>query len=332
MEKISRSAGSALYRLSPLPHTECYIFTTPESRSICNDPLVYGVTYTNALKHAVTKALQLFGDADIAIGEESHALILHILRGGLNFGIRDALFDVYGWSSTTSAFISSQRVFKNLEGWQISENSYRKMPGVDEADVIFGDVVATGVSLRHAIQKLITEAREAGATYRSLTFFTIGAVESERIIADAAALCAELFPNFKGARVVYLEGIFGVPDAHSPLSISMPGTDLLRSPAELAPEFIASQKDSLSYALERCVIYDAGSRAFEPHTYLADVEDYWKRVAALGNTGTSVFDYLKERFPADERLSDAAFERTYASPDSLAKLAEERVALLRKSL
>lgn len=329
MKEVAKKGGAAIYELEPLAHTKRYIMTTPESRSICNDPLVYGVQYTSALRSAVTKTFELFREAGIEIAEEKHSLILHILRGGLNYGIRDALHDAYGWSNTASAFISSQRVFTDKEGWQISENSYRKMPHIADADVLFGDVVATGTSLRHALLRLIEEKSVAGTSYRTLTFFTIGSAESERILEGAAEQCAKFFPHFQGARMIYIEGIFGVPEKDSPLSIALQGTDLLRHPAVLAPEFVESQKESISYALERCTIYDAGSRAFDPHEYLSDVKGYWERVETLGTSGMSAFEYLEERFPEDARLQDAAFKKEFSTRDSLKKIAQEQLTKLK---
>ncbi len=332
MKNIAIRGGAAIYELEPLPHTKRYIVTTPQSRSICNDPLVFGVEYTNALRAGITDVFKMFREAGIEIAEEKHALILHILRGGLNYGIRDALHDAYGWSNTSSAFISSQRVFTDKDGWQISENSYRKMPHIADADVIFGDVVATGTSLKHALAKLIEEKRVAGTSYRSLTFFTIGSEESEHILEGAAAECAKFFPNFQGARMIYIEGIFGVPAKDSSLSIALQGTDLLRHPAELAPEFVESQKEAVSYALERCTIYDAGSRAFEPHEYLTDVKDYWEKVEKLGAAGMSTYAYLQERFPVDARLRDDAFKNGMSAAGSLQKIAEEQLTKLKTAL
>jgi hypothetical protein len=327
MELLVRDGESALYALPKQPLLERYVSTSRETRRICNDPLVYGVDYTNSLRNACARTFTLFSRAHISMGAESNTLVLHILRGGLNFGIREALHEAYGWSKTTSAFISSQRVLAN-EGWQISENSYRKMPHVHDADVLFGDVVATGVSLRHALDKLIEEAHAHGASYRSLTFFTIGGDEAEKILLGASKKCAELFPAFQTARIIYIEGCFGVAQDNSPLSIRIPGTDLLRSPAILAPEFIESQNEALSYALERCTIYDAGSRAFDPHEYLEDVRDYWQKVLALGQKGMTVAEYLKERFPDDDRLSNSAFLADQSSKDSLQKVAEAQLARL----
>ena len=65
----------------------------------------------------------------------------------------------------------------------------------------------------------------------------------------------------------------------------------------MAPEFIASQYEDPAYPLERCVIYDAGSRAFRVREYAEDVAGYWKQVLELAGRGMTFEDYLRERFP-----------------------------------
>lgn len=327
MESIAKDGGATLYRLSADDVLERFILTTPESRSICNDPLVFGVTYTKALEKAVGLGFTLLQKASLPVGDKHHAFILHILRGGLNFGIRDALHETLGWSATTSAFISSQRAREGKE-WHITESSYKKIPVVREADIFFGDVVATGVSLRHALTTILEELAAHGGSCRSITFFTIGGGEAEKLLEDAAGRAAEISGKPCKARIIYFEGIFGVARDDSPLSVFIPDTDLLRHPATLAPEFAASQREHMTYALERCTIYDAGSRAFYPEEYLGDVREYWEKVRTLGESGVSVAQYLKERFPEDERLTDARFHAAYDAQDSLTHLAKERLAAL----
>ena len=57
------------------------------------------------------------------------------------------------------------------------------------------------------------------------------------------------------------------------------------------------------FPVERCTIYDAGSRAFEAEVYLQDVLDYWKQIQSLE---TDYEGYLKERFPG---LNPSRFEK-----------------------
>jgi hypothetical protein len=98
---------------------------------------------------------------------------------------------------------------------------------------------------------------------------------------------------------VYLEGRFTLAAADTPVRIVLPGTDLLRRDALLAPEFTASQFDAVTHPLERCAIYDAGSRAFDVAAYLRDVRRYWHQVAELARNGFTLEEAIAERWTAD---------------------------------
>jgi len=302
VQRLIQHVDCCVYGLEPFEQVARYVATTPDTRAICNDPFILGTTYTSRLRRAMMQVLQALRLADQEIGDERNAVILHILRGGLNFGLREALDSAYGWERHRSAFISSQRA-NGQKGWYITEDSYEKVSLVSRADWIFGDVVATGVSLERALLKLIRKSREGKKPIRRITFITIGGSRAEQLVAEADAQCRKAFPDdYLGASVIYLEGIFGVADERSPLQIAIPGTDLLRHPAILAPEFVASQAEAPSYALERCTIYDAGSRAYDIDEYLHDVLSYWARVLALATHGVTYEAYLRERFPTDPRL------------------------------
>ena len=75
------------------------IVSTPESRAICNDPFVRGIEYTRKLARASSRALTALRGADFFTGTEQTTSVLTILRGGLNFGLREALADAFGCSS-----------------------------------------------------------------------------------------------------------------------------------------------------------------------------------------------------------------------------------------
>lgn len=321
LKEVARNENSALYELNNFNSVRRFILTTPESRLITNDPLCFGVRYTNALRQTMVKGFEFLKQANIEVATEEKALILNILRGGLNFGLREALFESYGWNTHKSSFLSSQRVYDQKDGWHITENRYQKIELHDVADIICADVVATGVSLKHALLHIIELAKEKKCQIRRIAFFTIGSARSEELIEEATRKCKEFFPLFEGAFVVYLEGIFGVANEKCSLRIAIDGTDLLRNPALMAPEFIDSQSEKDSFALERCTIYDAGSRAYDTHEYLSDVKDYWCKVLALGNQGISVAEYLKERLPTDKRLSDENWFKENNQKGSLASLA-----------
>lgn len=273
--------------------------STPQSRAICNDPFITGTRYTRDLTAACTHALLALRECGALSLTERETTVLHILRGGLNFGLREALCDAYGWNDHASAFVSAQRAraSNNPQDWVITENSYRKLHLRPIDNVIFGDVVATGTSLRYALQQLGPTAKSSGSSINSLTFFTIGSPCSHAIVDIIDREYRGHFPDYRGSLVVYFEGIFEAATKDTTMSIKIDGTDLLRTGSILSPEFIDSQYENPAYPIERCTIYDAGSRAFDIDEYLHDVRDYWEQTLAFAQGGMSYSDLLRERFP-----------------------------------
>ncbi len=300
LESVRVVAGCSVYRVGAADALvrRCVV-STPETRRICNDPLVVGVEYTTLLREACRKALCAFAECGWFAAAERETVVLHVLRGGLNFGLREALAAALGWNGHGSAFISAQRArdSRTPEDWYITESDYRKVYLPATATVVLGDVVATGTSLLHALRELLNSVEAPDGQIRQIVFFTIGGVRAEEIVAEIDAACRERFPAYHGALVVYLEGRFGVATPESRVSVKITGTDLLRSPALLAPEFAESQYEAASYPLERCTIYDAGSRAFWLPEYLADLREYWQALAALAAQGMTFAELLQERFP-----------------------------------
>ncbi len=72
----------------------------------------------------------------------------------------------------------------------------------------------------------------------------------------------------------------------------------MRLNSVMAPEFIESQYENPAYPIERCIIYDAGSRAFWLPEYCHDVIDYWKQNLSFAEQGMTYAQLLAERFPS----------------------------------
>ncbi len=326
MKSLLQRKEISLYQLEDQEQVERFITSTPETRNITNDPFILGVHYTTLLENAMTKTIEALNlDKKEEITQEN-TVVLHILRGGLNFGLREALHRAYGWNHHSSAYISSQRAKDEKGDWYITENRYQKVYIPEKAHIIFGDVVATGASLEHAMLEIVRIAKEQKKEIGSWTFFTIGGDRAEKIMERLDAKCREEFPSYKGSRVVYVEGVFGVATEDSELQVALGGTDLLRDNAVLAPEFAESQSESPSFPIERCTIYDAGSRAFHVAEYLDDVREYWEQVKAIAENGTTYSEYLKERYPDDPRLQDTAWVAGNNTPERLLTIAEEQIA------
>ncbi|BDC99891.1 hypothetical protein [Persicobacter psychrovividus] len=300
LKKIHDQSDCAIYAIDDQVETtiERYILSTPESRAICNDPMVMGLNYTRKLQKACASFFKGIAAAEMLALHERQSLIFNILRGGLNFSLREALADAYDWNMHGSAFISAQRrrVEGNSEEWEITEDGYKKVYFPANAQVVVGDVVATGTSLKHGLECMIDEAKQQQVGLKNIVFFTFGGPKTEEVMAAIDAECKATFPEYEKTVVCYIEGRFAIATPETPLSIKLTGTDLLRRDSLLAPEFLASQMENPAFPLERCTIYDAGSRAFNVPEYVEDVMDYWQQVVALAKE-TSYQALLTERCP-----------------------------------
>ncbi|MCB9482062.1 MAG: hypothetical protein H6680_09625 [Desulfobacteraceae bacterium] len=299
LEKISVSNECGLYKMEDVKDIDCFIATTPETREIANNPLVMGVDYTMRLEKACRSILKnLYSNGFLCL-EENETIIFNILRGGLNFGLREALYHAFGWNRHGCSFISAQRARKDddPEKWHIIENEYAKVYMPKKASIVIGDVVATGTSLEHAVKALVKEAVNQKSHLRSILFFTFGGTRALEILKETDSLCRKTFPGYEKTTLVYHEGCFTVPDENTPLSIKETGTDLVCLDALMAKEFVESKYENPAYPLQRCAVYDAGSRAFWTPEYIRDVFGYWSEMKKKAENGTTFEDVLKERFP-----------------------------------
>ncbi len=300
LETLTASPECSLYKVKEpgASAIQKFVLSTPETRAICNDPFLAGIAYTRALQKGCTKALQALRSLKMLSLQEQQTIILHILRGGLNFGLREAVADAFDFSYHASAFVSAQRIRKSSESpdWIITESGYQKLSLHDSTHVIFGDVVATGTSLQHGLRKMAESSLDHGVQVSGITLFTIGSPRAHEVLEELDRSYRETFDAYTGATVVYLEGIFQMATFSTPMRIKLDGTDLLRTNALLTPEFIESQYEKPSFPLERCTIYDAGSRAFDIVEYFEDVMDYWTQTLGLAKKGVTFKDLLRERF------------------------------------
>lgn len=276
-----------------------FIASTPQTRRICNDPLLTGLRYTSSLSTASATVLKCLCRMGVLNLKETSTTVLNILRGGLNFGLREALGVAYDWNDPPSTFISAQRArdARSPEEWHITENSYRKVHLGSSNQIVFGDVVATGTSLEYGLGELARAAHAQKVTIPEVVFLTIGGPRSHEIIERLHTNAAWRACGLKSSVVVFFEGIFSVATPTTPITIKLSGTDLLRTASILAPEFIESQYECPTYPIERCTIYDAGSRSFEISEYLKDVRHYWEEVLKMASSGFTFEELLKERFP-----------------------------------
>ena len=278
-----------------------YVASTPESREVCNRPEIMGVRYTDLLESAITSVLVNFPPASAIRTLDPRSIgVVHFLRGSLNFGMRRALARAYGFNIHSSSFITSQREKDKYGRWFIKDNQYRKILIPPNGTLFFADVIATGITISNGMDIIVNLAKNSGTPIRQVFFFTIGCHKLEKLLREYHAMLRQLFPRYERTCAVYLEGKFHLADSKAAVKIKIQGTDLMRSPCLLAPEFELSQYESIYYPLERCVIYDAGTRAYDIEDYLGKLEAYWRELRHLAETGWTLEDALHERWPEDE--------------------------------
>ena len=304
LQQVSRARDVSWYGIGGHDGAvQRWIVSTPETVDICNRPELLGVAYSDALQDGMTRALATAPFGDLLTGTPSERLcIMNFLRGSLNFGLRGALSRSLGSNRHATCFMSSQRHRKDGV-WHVKEDMYRKIRIPEAAVMLVGDVVATGSTVANGLRVILDIIREQGTTLHGLVFFTLGGPNIEAILEDVHARLAAEFSTYAATHLVYLEGRFTLAEKDTPLVGALPGTDLLKWRALLSPELELSQYTRCSYPLERCIIYDAGSRAFDVTEYLDDVVGWWEQVRRLAKRGRSLGEALRERWPEDDYAS-----------------------------
>jgi hypothetical protein len=299
LERIAASPTLTYYELKDEKQTEVerYVISTPQTRKICNVPELVGVQYTTLMQEAMVAVLKhLPGKESFLVISQEQFCVFTFLRGGLNFCLREALYHAYGFNNHASSFMTSQRYMVDGK-WIIKENQYRKLKVPDNATLLIGDVVATGVTLEQGFNVFLDYLRANRIRLDNLIFFTIGCDNAERVLDSVDQRLRQANSAYGRTVIVYLEGKFNVAEQASNLRIKIPGTDLVRTDALVTPEFALSQYEDVAYPLERCAIYDAGSRSFDIPEYIHDVSDYWEQMKKLGERGLTLYDAMKERWP-----------------------------------
>ncbi|MBU4484457.1 phosphoribosyltransferase [bacterium] len=310
IEIIKRTPAVSFYEFKGNYEGGCrrLLCSTPETRDICNKPEISGCQYTDLLLNGMVSILKglPFKSEILDQTKDEEICILNFLRGGLNFDLRKAINKAYGFNHHRTSFMTSQR-FKENDRWGVKENSYRKFMFPKGSVVFIADVVATGVTVDNALQVVFDHIEKEGGSIKYLVFFTIGCHKLEKILDKYKKILQEKFDDFKECYAVYLEGKFKLIDSKTNLKIGIQGTDLVRFDCPVTPEFELSQYEKISHALERCTIYDAGSRAFDVPEYTDDVRKYWGQVKLLAKKGLTLYDALKERWHENEYSSKEAF-------------------------
>jgi hypothetical protein len=292
----------------PLEDFERYVVSTRDTRDLMNYPEIINCDFTNLMQNGVTNALKGINLLERLSSINSKSVnVYHILRGGLNFNVREALRKAFGYKWHSSSYISSQRILKEGK-FEISEDTYRKFLVPDQATVYTADIVASGISLDNGIEYVNNFLISKNYQLKNFVFITIGCVEAERVLARWHRVFKDSFPEYQKSILVYLEGRFALATRDTPLHNFLHDTDLLKSyklGALLSPEFEHSQFDRVIIGLEGCAIYDGGKKGFEPVNHVRDILEFWEKQLEVGREKQlSIWEEYNARLPLDMYFSD----------------------------
>ena len=273
------------------PQIEVLLASTPQTRKILNTPEIKGIFFQTLLSDALHNILKSLyaSEVDTQISssiQSSPAFdVLYILRGGLNFDLHRHLFSITGRQPEVT-FLSSQRVKeREAESFSIEEQSYQKWNMQENALLCIGDISATGTTLKHTLNRVVLYSKQNNIQPRRLFFVTIGTYEALQAIQEYQQELQHAWGSqFEGITILFLEQIFSLYTSNSILFAThsslkdahLPYTDFFRMDHPNAFEFEVESVANPICFLERCAIYDGGSRAFEPSLYMRNLCSYWQ--------------------------------------------------------
>lgn len=291
-----------------IPSLKRYIVSTRDTRDLMNHPEIINCDFTNLMQNGVTNALKGINYLEkLSSINSKNVNVYHILRGGLNFNVRNALRKGFGYKWHSSSYISSQRIL-NKGKYEISEDYYRKFLIPDQATIYTADIVATGVSLHNSIEYVFNYMQTNNIQLRNMIIITIGCIEAENVLEKWHLKLKKVFTNYDRTIIIFLEGRFALANHITPLQNYSFHTDLLKNyklNALLTPEYEHSQFDKINIALEACAIYDGGKKAFEPLNHIQEVLDFWtKQYKTAKSENLSLWEEYNARFPLDLYFKD----------------------------
>jgi len=298
-----------------------YVVSTRDTRDLMNYPEIINTDFTNLMQNGVTNALKGINLLERLSEISSKGVnVYHILRGGLNFKVSDALRKGFGYKWHSSSYLSSQLVL-NEGMYEVSDDFYRKFQVPDNATIYTADIVASGASINNGIDYICKYMESSSHRLKNFIFITIGCIEAERVLAKWHSHFKERMPDYGETMVIYLEGRFGLATNETPFRNKLAFTDLIKSHREgalLSPEYEHSQFDRTITALEACAIYDGGKKSFEPINHIHDVLEFWEKQREYAETEhVAIWDEYNRRFPLEMYFEDISTLKA-GSPEILA--------------
>lgn len=300
LQKERVQSGASLYSLKADGlNNRYYIVSSEGTRRLMAQPEVVGFDSYKAMIPGTLAGLEFLKSQGLT-GDSS---ILTILRGGLNYPLEECC-SACGIQVSTMNFLSCERIIRNKEivGLDIK---YEKLRIQKDTQLMIGDIVASGDTLRVCFKYLIDTFKEKGGSIKRIIFFTIGGTRAFDMMESLYAQMHDAWPEFDGFDCVFYEGIFTVYTDRGCTGVNIPMIDFGWKGGLISPEFrvyIESMPDAL---FEKCIIYDGGARRYEITEHIKEVLEYWNKL-----------DEVADKPDADKSLFKAFVEEKVGYPVS----------------
>jgi hypothetical protein len=289
-----------------------YVVSTSDTRNMLNFPEIVNSDFTDLMKNGVTNTFKVLNSFEnLSRISSKNVNVYHILRGGLNFQVRNALQKAFGYKWHSSSYITSQRFEENGE-FSISDDSYRKFQIPENASIYSADIVASGASLDNSLHYLDNYLTSKKINFKNFFFVTIGGIKAEQVLEKWDKIFKKNYPEYERTVLIYLEGRFALGANNLPLNNVLINTDLLKNykfGSLISPEYEISQFEKMIIPLEGCVIYDGGKKSFEPVKHIIDILEFWeKQEKSAKNQNLSLWEEYNARFALDMYLDPETLE------------------------
>lgn len=293
-----------------------YVVSTSDTRNMLNFPEIVNSDFTNLMKNGITNALKGLNNIEhLSRISSKQVNVYHILRGGLNFEMRNALHKAYGYKWHSSSYISSQRHEKDGE-FAIADDSYRKFQIPDNATIYSADILASGASLDNSLHYLNNYLTSENIRIKKFIFATIGCSRAEDVLKKWDSVFKKNHPEYERTILIYIEGRFALGNKKLPLYNVLSNTDLLKNykfGALLTPEYEISQFEKMIIPLEACAIYDGGKKSFEPVQHIMDILEFWeKQEKSAEAENLTLWDEYNARFSLEMYLPPGSITAAYS--------------------
>jgi len=276
--------GCTIYRLQAQNlHNRYYAISSEGTQRLMAFPEVVGFDSYKSMVPATTAGLNYLKKQGLT-GDSS---ILTILRGGLNYPLEECCH-ASGLQVSTMNFLSCERIIVDhvITGLDIK---YEKLRIQKDMQLMIGDIVASGDTLKVCFKYLIDKFKANGGSIRRIIFFTVGGTRAFDMMESLYDQMHQAWPQFEGFDCFFYEGIFTVYTDKGCTGVNIPMIDFGWKGGAITPEFrsfIMKQSDAL---FEKCIIYDGGARRYEITEHIEEVKEYWSSLAAVAQTS----DYRK---------------------------------------